>query len=154
MLFASTMGRGVLNWVGHMYRTPCPVLCVSAGEESGHVAQVGLCCVSLCCVVLQVRIDKFNIEVDPQQLPGGTHYYLVKGEAVERFAQVCTGCVCGLQHHGNPHCVCSTTSRALKEYLQQSHVCRITLSAVRNSMRCTSVCCLRVSADPCCIFTE
>jgi hypothetical protein len=39
-------------------------------------------------VVVQVRIDKFTIEADPQQLPGGTRYYLVKGEAVERFAQV------------------------------------------------------------------
>jgi hypothetical protein len=38
--------------------------------------------------VVQVRIDKFTIEVDPQQLPGGTRYFLVKGEAVERFAQV------------------------------------------------------------------
>lgn len=40
------------------------------------------------CCVAQVRIDKFTIEVDPQQLPGGTRYFLVKGEAVERFAQV------------------------------------------------------------------
>lgn len=45
-------------------------------------------------VVLQVRIDKFSIEVDPQQLPGGTHYYLVKGEAVERFAQVWSTTLC------------------------------------------------------------
>lgn len=54
---------------------------------------------ALCPACLQVRIDKFMIEVDPQQLPGGTRYYLVKGEAIERFAQVrvsvCVS-VCGL----------------------------------------------------------
>lgn len=46
-----------------------------------------LCCVPTCCAV-QVRIDKFTVEVDPQQLPGGTRYFLVQGEAIERFAQV------------------------------------------------------------------
>lgn len=49
--------------------------------------------VACCChaAAVQVRIDKFTVEVDPQQLPGGTRYFLVQGEAIERFAQVRTG---------------------------------------------------------------
>jgi GTP-binding protein len=36
----------------------------------------------------QARIDKFEIEADPQQLPGGSRLFYIRGEAIERFAQM------------------------------------------------------------------
>lgn len=39
-------------------------------------------------LLLQVRIDKFTVEADPQQLPGGSRLFYVRGEAIERFAQM------------------------------------------------------------------
>jgi hypothetical protein len=36
----------------------------------------------------QARIDKFTVEVEPNQLRGGGRVFVVEGEAVERFAQV------------------------------------------------------------------
>lgn len=47
----------------------------------------------------QARIDDFTVEVDPQQLPGGSRLFVVRGTALERFAQVrvCV-CVCVRAH--------------------------------------------------------
>jgi GTP-binding protein len=39
-------------------------------------------------VLSQARIDKFEIEADPQQLPGGSRLFYIRGEAIERFAQM------------------------------------------------------------------
>ncbi|KAF6255524.1 P-loop containing nucleoside triphosphate hydrolase protein [Scenedesmus sp. NREL 46B-D3] len=36
----------------------------------------------------EARIDKFEIESDPQQLPGGSRLFYIRGEAIERFAQM------------------------------------------------------------------
>lgn len=36
----------------------------------------------------EVRIDKFEVDPDPQLLPGGTRLFYVRGEAIERFAQM------------------------------------------------------------------
>ncbi|KAF8065613.1 OBGC1 [Scenedesmus sp. PABB004] len=36
----------------------------------------------------EARIDKFTIESDPALLPGGTRLFVVRGDAVERFAQM------------------------------------------------------------------
>eukprot|EP00879_Flechtneria_rotunda_P001326 GHRR01001476.1.p1 GENE.GHRR01001476.1~~GHRR01001476.1.p1 ORF type:complete len:621 (+),score=182.90 GHRR01001476.1:200-2062(+) len=36
----------------------------------------------------EARIDKFTIEADPNQLPGGSRLFIVRGEAIERFAQM------------------------------------------------------------------
>jgi hypothetical protein len=81
-------------------------------------------------VVLQVRIDKFTIEADPQQLPGGTRYYLVKGEAVERFAQV-----------GNNVAVCNNVVSRLYE-LYQDHQYGILRMRCNHPFRCRPMCCL------------
>jgi len=35
--------------------------------------------------LLQARIDKFTVEAEPNQLPGGSRVFLLRGEAVERF---------------------------------------------------------------------
>lgn len=42
----------------------------------------------MCVSLLQARIDKFDIEVDPNQLPGGSRLFFIRGEAIERFAQM------------------------------------------------------------------
>eukprot|EP00775_Hariotina_reticulata_P013773 gene13773-13894_t len=36
----------------------------------------------------EARIDKFTVEADPNQLPGGSRLFVLQGEAVERFAQM------------------------------------------------------------------
>ena len=59
-----------------------------ADRESASTQCINPACVCCLLAAVQVRIDKFTVEVDPQQLPGGTRYYLVQGEAIERFAQV------------------------------------------------------------------
>jgi GTP-binding protein len=43
---------------------------------------------SASCSLPQARIDKFEIEPDPQQLPGGSRLFYIRGEALERFAQM------------------------------------------------------------------
>lgn len=79
----------------------------------------------VCLCVQQVRIDKFSIEADPQQLPGGTRYYVVKGEAIERFAQVrAQPSTCQLQDLMVPHdtgrmCFGSTPWQGAHQVLQR-----------------------------------
>jgi hypothetical protein len=38
--------------------------------------------------LLQMRIDDFTVEADPNALPGGTHAFIVRGPAIERFTQM------------------------------------------------------------------